>query len=235
MAHVADVELSGIRLHSNWAEQGGGINLKGGSNMTMEDSSIFDNTACRGGGIKIWDCGLGPEFTHCAFVGNHAGIGKALHIDWSYPLPSFDNCLVDGHLDGEECDDGAAILLGAGINITPFRSWFATNDEISEGQGTITTCSGLGENFCEPYPGDWNGNGVDDWDEIVLGDVLDADQNWIPDGFEADNDGSTVVDHIDLITLLSVWGTQTWRYDIDGDEDNEIGTVDLLLLLQDWG
>ena len=67
----------------------------------------------------------------------------------------------------------------------------------------------------------------------MRGDVADADQNWIPDGLEADNDGSTIVDFQDLVTLLSVWGTEAWRYDIDGDD--QIGTVDLLLLLQRWG
>jgi hypothetical protein len=229
-ALTTDMSLDGLSIHSNYAINGGGIHFKHGNGLTMSNSSVFNNSASKGGGMKIWDCGSSPQFTHTAFIGNHATTGKALHIDNSSPSVMLNNCLIDGHFDGGAGDGGAAINLGAGITIFACRCWFGTNDSLLSGQGTIlNSCL----NYYGPYPGDWNGNGIPDWDEIVRGDVLDVDNNWIPDGFEADLDGSTIVDVIDLMTLISVWGTETWRFDIDGD--GFILLPDLLLLLQRWG
>ena len=225
-----DMSLEGLSIHSNWAINGGGVHFEHGQGLTMSNSSVYNNTASKGGGVKIWDCGTPPQFTHTAFVGNHATTGEALHIDNSDSFVDILSCLFDGHIDEGAGDDGAAMLLGAGITARACGSWFATNSDLLNGQGTILDSC---QNYHGPYPGDWNGNMIHDWDEIVRGDVLDVDNNWIPDGFEADLDGSTTVDTLDLVALISVWGTETWRFDIDGD--GLISLPDLLLLLHHWG
>jgi hypothetical protein len=100
-----------------------------------------------------------------------------------------------------------------------------------------------------PYPGlmvvefdaDCNSDGIVDYGQILQGQLVDSDQNGVPDVCEVDpcpgdvtNGGS--VDATDLSVILAAWGTNgQGEFDADADNSGLVDGGDLALVLSGWG
>jgi hypothetical protein len=100
-----------------------------------------------------------------------------------------------------------------------------------------------------PYPGlmvvefdaDCNADGLVDKGQILQGQLVDSDQNGVPDVCEVDpcpgdvtNGGS--VDATDLSVILAAWGTNgQGEFDADADNSGLVDGGDLALVLSGWG
>jgi hypothetical protein len=100
-----------------------------------------------------------------------------------------------------------------------------------------------------PYPGlmvvefdaDCNADGLVDKGQILQGQLVDSDQNGVPDVCEVDpclgdvtNGGA--VDATDLSVILAAWGTNgQGEFDADADNSGLVDGGDLALVLSGWG
>jgi hypothetical protein len=100
-----------------------------------------------------------------------------------------------------------------------------------------------------PYPGlmvvefdaDCNSDGIVDYGQILQGQLVDSDQNGVPDVCEVHpcpgdvtNGGS--VDATDLSVILAAWGTNgQGEFDADADNSGLVDGGDLALVLSGWG
>lgn len=82
---------------------------------------------------------------------------------------------------------------------------------------------------------DCNGNGVDDWTDIVTGTSEDVDGNFEPDECQClpDIDGTGVVDVVDVLIVIARWGGSGPEGDVN--MDGMVDVADLLLVLDAWG
>jgi hypothetical protein len=88
---------------------------------------------------------------------------------------------------------------------------------------------------------DCNSDGLSDFGQIIQGQVVDGDQNGVPDVCEVDpcpgdvtNGGS--VDATDLSVILAAWGTNgQGEFDADADNSGLVDGGDLALVLSGWG
>jgi hypothetical protein len=100
-----------------------------------------------------------------------------------------------------------------------------------------------------PYPGlmvvefdaDCNSDGLVDKGQILQGQLVDGDQNGVPDVCEVDpcpgdvTNGGTV-DATDLSVILAAWGTKgQGEFDADADNSGLVDGGDLALVLSGWG
>jgi hypothetical protein len=109
---------------------------------------------------------------------------------------------------------------------------------------------GDGDNICpECNPGpflvewsaDCNSDGIVDYGQILQGQLVDSDQNGVPDVCEVHpcpgdvtNGGS--VDATDLSVILAAWGTNgQGEFDADADNSGLVDGGDLALVLSGWG
>ncbi|MHC4083082.1 MAG: dockerin type I domain-containing protein [Planctomycetota bacterium] len=84
--------------------------------------------------------------------------------------------------------------------------------------------------------GDCNENGVHDGTDISSGSSTDFNADGIPDDCQclSDINGDGVVDVVDFLELLAVWGPCP-GCPADINRDGEVNVVDFLILLADWG
>lgn len=88
---------------------------------------------------------------------------------------------------------------------------------------------------------DCNGDGVNDFSQLMSGELADSDADGIPDVCQqdpcpADVTGNGAVDGVDLAALLSAWGTiggGEFNTDIDGS--GNVDGADLAFILSGWG
>jgi hypothetical protein len=84
--------------------------------------------------------------------------------------------------------------------------------------------------------GDCNDNGVHDSTDISGGSSTDYNADGIPDDCQclSDINGDGVVDVVDFLDLLAVWGPCP-GCPADINRDGVVNVVDFLILLADWG
>jgi hypothetical protein len=84
--------------------------------------------------------------------------------------------------------------------------------------------------------GDCNDNGVHDGTDISSGSSTDFNDDGVPDDCQclSDLNGDGVVDVVDFLELLGVWGPCPGCA-ADINRDGEVNVVDFLILLADWG
>ncbi len=91
------------------------------------------------------------------------------------------------------------------------------------------------------WSADCNSDGIVDYGQILRGQLVDSDQNGVPDVCEVDpcpgdvtNGGS--VDATDLSVILAAWGTNgQGEFDADADNSGLVDGGDLALVLSGWG
>jgi hypothetical protein len=91
------------------------------------------------------------------------------------------------------------------------------------------------------WSADCNADGLVDKGQILQGQLVDSDQNGVPDVCEVDpcpgdvtNGGS--VDATDLSVILAAWGTNgQGEFDADADNSGLVDGGDLALVLSGWG
>jgi hypothetical protein len=91
------------------------------------------------------------------------------------------------------------------------------------------------------WSADCNSDGIVDKGQILQGQLVDSDQNGVPDVCEIDpcpgdvTNGGTV-DAADLSILLAAWGTNgQGEFDTDLNGDGLVDGGDLALVLGGWG
>lgn len=90
------------------------------------------------------------------------------------------------------------------------------------------------------WSADCNADGIVDYGQILSGELLDANGNFIPDDCEpvpclGDIVPDGVVDGVDLAALLGAWGSAGGPWDADLTGDGAVDAADLAVLLGDWG
>jgi formylglycine-generating enzyme required for sulfatase activity len=107
------------------------------------------------------------------------------------------------------------------------------NDFTNDGSSTFS--------FVIEWSADCNGDGIVDKEQILLGQLPDANDNGTPDGCEppacraADLVPDGFVNGIDLGRLLGDWGSSGIEPSSDIDGDGAVDGIDLGLLLSNWG
>jgi hypothetical protein len=97
------------------------------------------------------------------------------------------------------------------------------------------------KSFLVEWSADCNSDGIVDYGQILQGQLVDSDQNGVPDVCEVDpcpgdvtNGGS--VDATDLSVILAAWGTNgQGEFDADADNSGLVDGGDLALVLSGWG
>ncbi|MHC5022676.1 MAG: M12 family metallo-peptidase [Planctomycetota bacterium] len=147
----------------------------------------------------------------------------------------------------DDCDIDSGFSSDCNLNDLP------DSCDIIDGSSSDLDGNGVPDE-CDP---DCDGDGLSDFTELLFGfeedcnlnslpdscDIanqtsMDVNGNGIPDECEclADFDGSGVVDIVDLLGLLSAWGTDDATIDIAPDPpDGIVDIQDLLALLAAWG
>ncbi|MHC4429246.1 MAG: CRTAC1 family protein [Planctomycetota bacterium] len=120
-----------------------------------------------------------------------------------------------------------------------YAGGFAPGCEMMDFDGSSAIDQIDAEAFLKVYEGDvhdCDGSGVADLLEILLDPDLDQDGTAIPDSCEAsgDLDGDGQVSTIDLLILLGEWGPCGAPCPADMDGSGAVGTGDLLILLGNW-
>ena len=91
------------------------------------------------------------------------------------------------------------------------------------------------------WSADCNSDGIVDYGQILIGQLIDTNGNGVPDVCEVDPcpgdiSGNNIVDGVDLAALLGAWGTNgLGEFDCDIDNDGLVGASDLAFVLSDWG
>jgi len=87
------------------------------------------------------------------------------------------------------------------------------------------------------WSADCNGDGIVDYGQILLGELVDANANGIPDTCEciADVNEDGVVNGADISVLLGYWGLSGKNVVGDLTGDGTVNGADLSVLLGSWG
>jgi hypothetical protein len=113
-------------------------------------------------------------------------------------------------------------------------------NDVSDGFG-VDPAQGGGVPSIIEWSADCNGDGIVDYGQILLGQLVDANNNGVPDSCEvdpcpADVTRNGVVDGVDLAAILGAWGTDGQnQYDCDIDNDGIVSGTDLAFVLGGWG
>jgi hypothetical protein len=129
-------------------------------------------------------------------------------------------------------------------NLPPADEWFEipSGSEIALRMDPLGSCGSDGANQrMQVYSPDCNGDGAADFPQILKGQLVDTDQNGVPDVCEidlcpSDVTNSGAVDATDLSIILDAWGTNgQGEFDADTDSDGLVDGRDLALVLSGWG
>jgi hypothetical protein len=91
------------------------------------------------------------------------------------------------------------------------------------------------------WSADCNNDGIVDYGQILQDQLVDANNNGVPDSCEvdpcpADVTGNDLVDGVDLAAILGAWGSDGQnQYDCDIDNDGVVSGTDLAFVLGGWG
>ena len=206
------------------ASNGGGIEFRR-SVSVMDTCSFTGFVASNGGAIRIYNSDADVTATGCTFSGNSASWGSAIYVQW-------------GLLDLVDCDvsDNTGLRSGAlhlrSDTIASLTSCTISGNEATEsGYAGVTgdedaVLSLTSNTFCDHVAGgdveivytDGGGNDIGNW--CCPGDV----------------DQSGGVDSDDIMSLIDAWAISDAADNrSDCDRDGDVGVVDLLGLLQQWG
>ena len=107
--------------------------------------------------------------------------------------------------------------------------------------GTATGYGPPFRTFIVEWSADCNGDGVVDVGQVLSGELVDADQNGIPDFCElgpcpGDITRNGTVNGLDLAAILAAWGTDGQsKFDCDVDNSGVVDGGDLAFVLAGWG
>jgi hypothetical protein len=206
-----------------------------------------------------------PEYSHCGLTSDwsHAnssvdcftpGSGLLRPIrEWSNPTQG--PLWIRVTIDPATSSSGIRFDLSVDSQVVWSRTWIYGNlppaDEWFEIPGgslialrmdPLGSCGSDGaKQRMQVYSPDCNGDGSADFTQILQGQLVDSDQNGIPDVCEVDpcpgdvtNGGS--VDATDLSVILAAWGTNgQGEFDADADNSGLVDGGDLALVLSGWG
>ena len=94
---------------------------------------------------------------------------------------------------------------------------------------------------CTEWSADCNADGIVDHGQILVGQLVDANANGVPDICEVDPcpgdiTGGGTVDSIDISIILGAWGTAgQGEFDADVDDNGTVDALDLGVVLSGWG
>jgi hypothetical protein len=116
------------------------------------------------------------------------------------------------------------------------------NNQLDDvGDGVVGGCDSASRSGVIEFDADCNSDGIVDYGQILQGQLVDSDQNGVPDVCEVDpcpgdvtNGGA--VDATDLSVILAAWGTNgQGEFDADADNSGLVDGGDLALVLSGWG
>jgi hypothetical protein len=120
-------------------------------------------------------------------------------------------------------------------------NYFGLADAYTNGVGPSGETYILPLSYIIEWSADCNSDGIVDKGQILQGQLVDSDQNGVPDVCEIDpcpgdvTNGGTV-DAADLSILLAAWGTNgQGEFDTDLNGDGLVDGGDLALVLGGWG
>jgi len=109
----------------------------------------------------------------------------------------------------------------------------------------LSACWWSGPNtWIVEWSADCNGDGVVDYGQILRGELVDGNEDGVPDCCEsgigcAVCDGDVVedgvVNGVDLAAILGAWGTSGGPLEADVNDDGIVDAVDLAIVLGGWG
>jgi hypothetical protein len=221
---ASSTSIEACILEQNNAAFGGGAYLYQHAG-SVTGCTVRQNTAqAYGGGIQLY-CSS-TTVTDCTFTGNSAvTAGGGLHIVRS--APSLVECTVTGN---RSFDRGGGISWDPDLDpslLTIQQCQITGNDADGTGGGLFVYPTGIagetrliGTTIC------WNAlnNAVGAYQADSASQVCDC---------RADLNGDSLVNGIDLATILSSWDTSSTIADLTGD--GIVGGSDLAIVLAAWG
>jgi len=236
--------------------EGGAIRLWD-STATVANSMFFANSAHWGGGVFHSSASARPVYTNCVFIANEASSGGAIYDEWTGESANVINCTFTANT----AEGGGAISSACGVPTTVTNSILYGDSATvggDEAAGTVEIYhsvveggwEGVGEHIIDAdprfvnVPGDDGIIGTPDDDVRLLpgSPCIDAaDNSALPPEVVADLDGHPR--YVDDPTMEDTgtgeppivdMGAYEFRLG-DVDYDGDVGVMDLLSLLGQWG
>jgi hypothetical protein len=178
------------------------------SSPTVTGCAISNNTANYGAAINCWLSH--PTLNNCIISNNHATVrgGGAL---FSSSNPTLNQCVISNNVAGTE---------GGGIH------------SVSSNPMLIETV------LCANSPENINGAWANGGGNCEAATCTDDNEDGIPDDCQAadcptDIDENGVVDVLDLLSVIALWGDTGGSGDVN--DDGIVDVLDLLDVIGDWG
>ncbi len=220
---------------------------------SFSNCQFMYGTSSFGGGVMVLGLSY-PVFTNCTFHGNTNGVGlgggitmsyngHASFIDctissntsaygggvWAYQAAALlDNCEIVGNTSWDYCG-GLGFAGPPGYNATVINCYIHGNVANGGGGGLY--------NIGTSPPNVWSTTICGNTPDQVFGNWHDLGDNYIdancPDCFE-DIDGNGAVDVLDLLAVISQWGSCPGCPE-DFDGNGVVDIMDLLAVLDNWG
>ncbi|MCH2136073.1 MAG: right-handed parallel beta-helix repeat-containing protein [Phycisphaerales bacterium] len=216
--HVEDSELSlsNVRLMGSEVDRGGALALRSAM-CTIRNSTVQEGSASLSGGlVDALDSTL--EVQDALFTDGSAAHGGGLHVeggDLHMVLSSVRNCSAE--------TGGGIALQSAEGSITDGR---IRHNVAQTGGGIYIESASLqleGTEVCSNTIDDVDGEWIDGGGNAVGGNCA------CPGDLDVDGD----TDVVDLLIVLSGWGSANGTGDVDGDGHTDVS--DLLIIISAWG
>jgi probable HAF family extracellular repeat protein len=182
---------------------------------------------------------LGPWLDGQQLAGSPEPGGGWVWSDGSPIDVGFARCSFNNSTGCGVNEDRLTFWLRSGVGAPAVGSPYETSDFPERGYCEPTV--GPVKSFVIEWSADCNADGIVDKGQILQGQLVDSDQNGVPDVCEVDpcpgdvtNGGS--VDATDLSVILAAWGTNgQGEFDADADNSGLVDGGDLALVLSGWG
>ncbi len=224
------------------AYEGGSVRLFEKQGGTWTQIAVLYECRAQGGS----DMGIGLDMdgdTVVVGARGYNGTGTNDGAVMIFQRQSDDSWPQIAHLSSEDIVGGANLGFNVAIEGNTIIAG-APEQQVDDGSSS-TVDAGTVLVWCGPWADDRDGDGVEDWDQLALGDSHDWDGNCIPDEADCIADFTSaswstpdgVVDSYDLLQLVAYWGGSgsgsTGMADLN--EDDLVGMEDLLWVLATWG
>jgi Regulator of chromosome condensation (RCC1) repeat len=181
----------------------------------------------------------------CLFINNKAGVwGHGFYVGDGGDV-TIESCVFRDHpYNLIYARNGAVVQVANSVIKNSVELCAHTTGTISFANSSGCQIGSMGGGYIDGGGNNWNScpdcnsNGVLDLEEILLGSVVDADDNNIPDSCECDGDvvSTGTIDGVDLAAMLSEWGTPGSLYPrADVNNDGTVNGMDLAYILNGWG